>query len=88
MSDFRHNSVRRFTAEFSDEASAKLFRERVTKSERDGLTVEFEAAAKDIDAAFKSMNGLKVKSLSESHPDLEDYFMKTIRNDIPKEASR
>ncbi|MCD7776189.1 MAG: ABC transporter ATP-binding protein [Firmicutes bacterium] len=88
MSDFRHNSVRRFTVEFSDEASAKLFRERVTPSERDGLTVEFEAAVNGIDAAFKSMNGLKVESLSEGHPNLEDYFMKTIRNEIPKEASR
>ncbi len=83
MSEFRHGSVRSFSVDFADEADAKIFCERLPQSSRAGMQVQFDAVAKDVDAAFKAMEGLQVVSLAETHPDLEDYFMKMIQNDKP-----
>ncbi len=85
LSEFRHSSVRSFTAELANEASAKEFHNRLSGSTLHDNKVEFTAVAKDVDAAFRAMEGLEVISLSETHPDLEDYFMNIIRNN-PKEA--
>ncbi len=80
LSEFRHGSVRTFHVEFADEASAKTFCGRLPGSVPDGARVRFDAVARDVDAAFRAMDGLRVLSLSESHPDLEDHFMKTLHN--------
>ncbi len=86
LSDFRHGSVRTFHVTFSDEASAKEFCARLPGSNIDGARVQFDALAKDVDAAFQAMNGLQILSLSETHPDLEAYFMKTIQSDKSEEV--
>ncbi len=83
LSEFRHGSVRSFSVDFADEADAKVFCDRLPQSSRTGMQVRFDAVAKDVDAAFKAMEGLQVVSLAETHPDLEDYFMKMIQNDKP-----
>ncbi|MCD8144661.1 MAG: ABC transporter ATP-binding protein [Oscillospiraceae bacterium] len=80
LSEFRHSFVRSFQVEFAEEASAKTFCERLLGSNRTGAQVQFHAVAKEVDAAFQAMAGLEVRSLSESHPDLEDYFMQTLHN--------
>ncbi len=85
LSEFRHSSVRTFDVEFADEASAKAFCERLSGSSRNGAQVRFSAVAREVDAAFRAMDGLQVLSLSESHPDLEDYFMQTIKTDKSEE---
>ncbi len=79
LSEFRHSSVRTFHVEFSDEEAAWAFCGRLQGSRRDGADVRFDAAAKDVNAAFQAMDGLGVRSLSEHHPDLEDYFMETLQ---------
>ncbi len=86
LSELRHGSARTFNVEFSDETSAKAFYDRMPECDRDGKKVQFTALAKDVNAAFKAMEGLSVVSLSESHPDLEDYFMKTIKKETFKEV--
>ncbi len=83
LSQFRHGSVRSFSVDFEDEADAKIFCDRLPQSSRAGTQVQFDAVAKDVDAAFKAMEGLQVISLAETHPDLEDYFMKMIQSDKP-----
>ncbi len=88
LSEFRHGSVRTFRVEFPDEASAKTFCGRLPGSRRTGAVAQFDAMAKDVDAAFKAMDGLLVLSLSESHPNLEDYFMKTLQSDDGKEGQQ
>ncbi|MCD7824791.1 MAG: ATP-binding cassette domain-containing protein [Clostridiaceae bacterium] len=80
LSEFRHGSVRTFHVEFADAASAKMFCERLPGCSLDGAGVQFEALAEDTDAAFRAMDGLPVCSLSENHPNLHEYFMKTIQN--------
>ncbi|MCD8117789.1 MAG: ABC transporter ATP-binding protein [Oscillospiraceae bacterium] len=86
LSEFRHSSVRTYHVEFSDEASAGAFCDRLPSSVRNGPQVRFDAVARDVDAAFQAMDGLQVVSLSESHPDLEDYFMKTLQDEHAKEG--
>ncbi len=86
LSEFRHGSVRTFQVEFADEAASKLFCERLPGCSRTGPQVRFDAVAKDVDAAFQAMAGLQVCSLSESHPDLEEYFMKTLQSNAAKEG--
>lgn len=88
LSEFRHGSVRTFHVGFSDEASAKTFCGRLPGSRRTGSTVEFDAAAEDVNAAFQAMDGLLVLSLSECHPNLEDYFMKTLQSNDGKEGQQ
>ncbi|MCD7749715.1 MAG: AAA family ATPase, partial [Oscillospiraceae bacterium] len=88
LSEFRHSSVRTFQAEFSEEASAEVFCQRLPGSVRNGTQVKFDAVARDVDAAFQAMDGLRVISLSENHPDLEDYFMKTLQDSYAKEGLR
>ncbi|MCC8073186.1 MAG: ABC transporter ATP-binding protein [Clostridiales bacterium] len=79
LSQFRHGSVRSFNVSFSNDGYAKIFNERLPKSVVSGNEVKFDALANEVDDAFKAMNGLDVISISENHPDLEDYFMKTIQ---------
>ncbi len=86
LSEFRHGSVRTFHVEFADDTAAKLFCQRLPDSSRTGAQVQFHAVAKDVDAAFQAMAGLQVRSLSETHPDLEEYFMKTLQNNAAKEG--
>ncbi len=86
LSEFRHSSVRTFHVEFSDEESARTFCGRLPKSSRDGAKVRFDALAEDTDEAFSAMQGLSVASLSETHPNLEEYFMKTIQDDELEEV--
>ncbi|MCC8356470.1 MAG: ABC transporter ATP-binding protein, partial [Oscillospiraceae bacterium] len=86
LSEFRHSSVRTFQVEFSEEASAEAFCQRLPDSVQNGTQVKFDAVAKDVDAAGPAMAGLEVRSLSESHPDLEDYFMKTLHDNNAKEG--
>ncbi|MCD8125805.1 MAG: ATP-binding cassette domain-containing protein [Lachnospiraceae bacterium] len=88
LSEFRHGSVRTFGVEFAEEESAKTFCGRLPGSCREGTQVRFDAVAKDVDAAFQAMDGLPVLSLSESHPDLEDYFMKTLQNGMRRRSDR
>ncbi|MCD7844949.1 MAG: ATP-binding cassette domain-containing protein [Oscillospiraceae bacterium] len=88
LSQFRHSSVRTFQVEFSEEASAEAFCQRLPGSVQDGPRVRFDAAARDVDGAFQALDGLRVVSLSESHPDLEDYFMKTLQDSYAKEGLR
>ncbi len=78
--------MRTFHVEFSDEAAAATFCERLPGSWPDGAVVRFDAVAKDVNAAFRAMDGLKVVSLSENHPDLEDYFMNTLQDSSAKEG--
>ncbi|MCD8026272.1 MAG: ABC transporter ATP-binding protein [Clostridiales bacterium] len=87
LSDFRHGSVRSFEIELSDKASAETFRKRLPQSHVEGKRVRFEALARDVDSAFKALEGLKVVSVSEKHPDLEDYFMETIQSNNSEEDS-
>ncbi len=47
-----------------------------------GSHVRFFAPAQNVDEAFRAMDGLAVVSMSESHPNLEEYFMKTIQHSI------
>ncbi|MCD8054467.1 MAG: ATP-binding cassette domain-containing protein [Lachnospiraceae bacterium] len=86
LSEFRHGSVRTFGVEFAEEESAKTFCGRLPGSRREGALVRFDAVAKDVDAAFRAMDGLQVLSLSESHPDLEEYFMKTLQNRMSRRS--
>ncbi len=86
LSEFRHGSLRSFQAAFSDEAAAKTFCGRLPGSSQNGNQVQFQALARDVDAAFRAMEGLQVQSLSESHPNLEDYFMKTLQKKDAKEG--
>ncbi len=88
LSDFRHGSVRSFQVEFEEEASAKAFCDRLPDSRRTGAQVQFDAVAKEVDAAFRAMEGLQVRSLSERHPDLEDYFMKTLQDNNAMEGQQ
>lgn len=44
-----------------------------------GSQVRFFAPAQNVDEAFRAMDGLTVVSMSESHPNLEEYFMTTIQ---------
>ncbi|MCD8078349.1 MAG: ATP-binding cassette domain-containing protein [Lachnospiraceae bacterium] len=88
LSEFRHGSVRTFGVEFAEEESAKIFCGRLPGSRREGAQVRFDAVAKDVDAAFQAMDGLQVLSLSESHPDLEEYFMKTLQNGMRRRSDR
>ncbi len=78
MSDFRHGSVRTYDVEFETEETAKLFCERKADASRDGKKVCFKTVSMGVDEAFTAMQGLTVVSLSESHPDLESYFMSSI----------
>ncbi|MCD8118393.1 MAG: ATP-binding cassette domain-containing protein [Lachnospiraceae bacterium] len=43
-----------------------------------GTTVRFDVTPGGVDEAFRAMEGLQVISLTETHPDLEDYFMDVI----------
>lgn len=79
LSEFRHGSVRSFCVEFSNENDANSFSGRLPNSSINGTKVHFDAKASETDTAFKAMEGLNVLSLSENHPNLEDYFMKTIQ---------
>ncbi|MCD8074369.1 MAG: ATP-binding cassette domain-containing protein [Lachnospiraceae bacterium] len=88
LSEFRHGSVRTFHVEFSEEAEAKLFCERLPGCSRNGIQVQFDAVAKDVDAAFQALAGLQILSLSESHPDLEQYFMNTIQSNQSEEEKK
>ncbi|MCD7755163.1 MAG: ATP-binding cassette domain-containing protein [Firmicutes bacterium] len=85
LSEFRHSSIRTYQVEFADEASAGCFCQRLPGSCRDGAGVRFDAAPKDVDAAFAAMADLAVASLSESHPNLEAYFMQTIQTNPSEE---
>ncbi len=86
LSEFRHGSVRTFNVEFSDCRSADIFCKRISGGTAEDKTVKFEAVAKDVDAAFKAMDGLEIVSMSETHPDLHEYFMKTLQSNKLKEA--
>lgn len=86
LSDFRHGSMRTFHVEFADEASAKTFCDRLPECNANGTQVQTSALARDVDAVFQAMDGLQVLSLSESHPDLEAYFMKTIQGNKDLDA--
>ncbi|MCD7797359.1 MAG: ABC transporter ATP-binding protein [Clostridiales bacterium] len=86
LSQFRCGSVRSYCAEFVDESSAKTFCDRVPDSDINEAQVKFDAYAKNVDAVFRAMDGLEVVSLTESHPNLESYFMKTIHKDKNAEA--
>lgn len=86
LSEFCHGSKRTFSVKFSDVASAEKFCRRLTGCKADGDTVQFEVLAQETDAAFQAMEGLTVLSLSESHPNLEDYFMKTIQSNQSQEV--
>ena len=81
LSEFRHSSVRTFHVEFSDEISAKTFCDRHSGCSIEGSRVQFDALAKDVDSAFRAMEGLKVVSLSEAHPDLQQYFMNILQEE-------
>ncbi|MCC8168616.1 MAG: ATP-binding cassette domain-containing protein [Clostridiales bacterium] len=90
LSEFRHGSVRTFDVEFADETASRTYYERLIKiSDADtwnpdctvnGSHVRFCALAKNVDEAFRAIDGLAVVSMSESHTDLEEYFMKTIQS--------
>lgn len=86
LSEFRHSSVRTFCVEFADRQSAETFCKRLPNSSRTNTQVTFQAFAKDVNAAFHAMDGLSVFSLSESHPNLANFFMKTIHESTEKEA--
>ena len=47
----------------------------------EGAKVQFYALATEVDEAFRAMEGLQIVSISEHHPDLEEYFMKVIADD-------
>ncbi len=78
LSDFRHSSVRNYSIQFDTEESAKTFKNRFSKAKLQGKNVEFNATASEVDEPFKALKGLNVISLSESHPNLEEYFMDII----------
>ena len=86
LSEFRHNSVRTFCVEFADRTSAEAFCKHLPNSSRTNAQVTFQALAEDVNTAFHAMDGLSVLSLSESHPNLEDSFMKAIHKSTEKEA--
>ncbi|MCD7722570.1 MAG: ATP-binding cassette domain-containing protein [Clostridiales bacterium] len=79
LSEYRRDSVRTFEVRFSDERDAQIFCTRHPGGSRAENLVRFCALANETDAAFQAMAGLQVVSLAESHPDLEDYFMKTLK---------
>ncbi len=87
LSEFRHDSVRTYQVEFEKEADAKAFCERLGKVKwdpacsREGKMVQFYALAKNVEEAFRAMEGLQIVTMSETHPNLEEYFMKVIASD-------
>lgn len=79
LSEFRRSTPRLFRITFKNTAAAQEFSRRVPVSVQEETEVSVSAAAEETDRIFKALYNLPVLAVNESHLNLEQYFMSTIR---------
>ncbi len=81
IEDFRRVVPRHMQLVFADAADARTFAETWPESAADGNTVAAKVLAKDMDRLFRLLGGYRMQSVSETHVNLEQYFLNLYRKE-------